>query len=65
MFTYKCGDLNYNDALIGFSSGNHSPFTSHPASFRVNEHDIACANSPESPWMNVIYELASKNDLYV
>ena len=65
MFTYKCGDLNYNDALIGFSSGNRSLFANHPASFRVNESNIACVNAPESPWMNVIYELTSKNDLYV
>ena len=62
VFTYKCGDLNYNNGLIGFSSGNSSLFANHPASLRINDSHIACTNSPESPWMNVIYELTSEND---
>ena len=58
VFTYKCGELNWVRvaAGIGFSAGP-SLYANHPLSRRSNVRRIACLNSPESPWSNVVYNL--------
>ena len=59
VFTYKCGELNWvrDAAAIGFSAGP-SLYANHPLSRRSNvTASIACLNSPESPWSNVIYKV--------
>ena len=61
VFTYKCGDIGYsNSATIGFTAGDVL-FANHPLTVRKRAQDIACINSPESQWVNVIYELTSED----
>ena len=58
VFTYKCGELNWvrDAAAIGFSAGP-SLYANHLLSRRFNVRSIACLNSPESPWSNVVYKV--------
>ena len=57
VFTYRCGDLEYsNGATIGFSSGD-GLFANHQATLLGSAQSIACLNEPNSPWVNVVYEL--------
>ena len=58
VFTYKCGELNWGTSStgIGFSAGP-SLYANHPLSRRSNVRSIACLNSPQSPWSNVVYKV--------
>ena len=58
VFTYKCGELNWSTSStgIGFSAGP-SLYANHPLSRRSNVRSIACLNSPETPWSNVVYKV--------
>ena len=61
VFTYKCGDIGYsNPATIGFTAGDVL-FANHPLTVRKRAQDIACINSPESQWVNVVYELTRED----
>ena len=62
VFTYKCGDIEYsNSATIGFTAGDVLLFANHPLTVRRKAQDIACLNSPESQWVNVVYEVTTKD----
>ena len=56
IFTYQCGLMEWdNGATIGFNAAgemfaNHNPSSS----------DVACLNSPDSAWSNVIYRLSNE-----
>ena len=55
IFTYKCGELNWMDkTTIGFSI-TQDFFENHALSQTPNVNDIACLNSPNSTWSNVVY----------
>ena len=45
-----------NGAAIGYTS-NGDPFDNYDPSSR----DIACVNTPDSDWSNVIYRLSANN----
>ena len=61
VFSYKCGDIEYpNSATIGFTAGDVL-YANHPLTLRGRAQDIACINSPESEWVNVVYELTSED----
>ena len=61
VFTYKCGDIEYsNSATIGFAAGDVL-FANHPFTLRKKTKDVACINSPDSQWVNVVYELTSED----
>ena len=61
VFTYKCGDIGYSiSATIGFTAGDVL-FANHPLTVRKRAKRIACINSPESQWVNVIFELTSED----
>ena len=55
VFTYNCNLMEWSgSATIGFTAGssyydNHDPSTS----------DVACLNSPDSNWTNIVYLLSS------
>ena len=58
VYTYKCGDLNFSGgATIGFVTGD-GLFANHNASIRGSPQFIACLNMPNSPWVNVVYEIS-------
>ena len=58
MYTYKCGDLSYSGgATIGFVTED-GLFANHVASIRGSAQLISCLNMPNSPWVNVVYELS-------
>ena len=57
IFIYKCGLLEWdNGVTIGYSAGGN-PYDNYDPS----SSEIACENSPDSEWNNVIY-LISEND---
>jgi len=61
VFSYKCGDIGFsNSATIGFTAEDVF-FANHPLTVRRRAQDIACINSPESEWVNVVYELTSED----
>lgn len=55
IFTYQCGLMEWdNGATIGFNAAgeifaNHNPSTA----------DIACLNSPDTDWSNVVFLLST------
>ena len=54
MFTYMCGLMDWDDtATIGYSAGG-DPYDNHDPS----SSDIACINSPDSDWSNVLYQIS-------
>ena len=54
VFIYKCGLMEWDDgASIGYTS-NGDPFDNHNPSSR----EVACVNSPDSDWSNVLYQLS-------
>ena len=47
-----------NGATVGFvTTDDH--FANHPASSRKLAHFLACINVPESPWVNIVYEVTT------
>ena len=57
VFIYKCGDLGFADYVtIGFTTID-SLYANHFTSVRKETQAISCLNSPDSPWVNVVYEL--------
>lgn len=57
IFIYKCGLLEWdNGATIGYSAGGN-PFDN----FNPSTSDIACLNSANSNFTNVIYRLSTVN----
>ena len=57
IFTYKCGLMEWdNIATIGFSAAGN-PFINHDPS----SSDVACVNSPDSNWSNVVNLLSNNN----
>lgn len=58
VFTYKCGDLGFSgDATIGFTAGDVL-FANHRTSGYLAKR-IACVNSPDSQWVNLVYKLTA------
>ena len=57
IFTYKCGLMEWDDgATIGFKgSGDFYE------NFDPSSSDVACLNSPESEYSNVIYLLSNES----
>ena len=54
VFTYKCGLMNWDDgATIGYSAFG-DPYDNHDPS----SSDVACVNTPDSEWNNVVYKLS-------
>ena len=52
-----CGDLSFSGgATIGFSTKD-GLYANHVVSIRGNAKAISCLNAPDSPWVNVVYEL--------
>ena len=57
IFTYKCGLMDWdNGATIGFNAGDDPYANADPSS-----KEIACVNSPDSDWNNVIYVISNSN----
>ena len=57
IFTYKCGLMEWdNGATIGFNAAGN-PYANNDPSSRA----IACVNTPESDWSNVVYVLSNAN----
>lgn len=56
IFTYKCGLMDWDTgATIGYSAGG-DPYDNHDPSSR----SVACVNSPDSDWSNVVYLLSEQ-----
>lgn len=56
IFTYKCGLMDWDSgATIGYSAGG-DPYDNHDPSSR----SVACVNSPDSDWSNVVYLLSEQ-----
>ena len=61
MFTYKCGDMEWaRSGTIGYNAGEES-FRNHPTSGETGTPSIACLNSPDNEWENVVYQLNIDN----
>ena len=57
IFTYMCGLLEWdNGVTIGYSAAG-DPYENHDPS----SEDVACENSPDSEWNNVVYRLSEEN----
>lgn len=60
VFTYMCGLMEWdNGATIGFVAAGGQYANNDPSS-----SDVACENSPDSKWNNVIYRLSDANPEY-
>ena len=61
VFTYNCGLMDYSArAAIGFAAYySYGIYANHPLSMSERAKEVACLNSPRSPWANVIYELST------
>ena len=60
VFIYKCGDLQYSaGATIGFTSLSDL-YSNHRVS-GYNARNIACINSGQSSWVNIIYKLTRED----
>lgn len=60
VFTYHCGSMMWSgSATIGFSADD-AFFQSHPLSRTTTSNTIACLNSPDSGWNNLVYQLGGK-----
>lgn len=54
IFTYKCGLMKWDNGVnIGYSAGGNTYENYDPSS-----REVACVNSPESDWNNVVYQLS-------
>ena len=54
VFIYKCGLMEWdNNVTIGYTSNGDS-FDNYVPSSR----EVACVNSPDSDWSNVLYQLS-------
>ena len=64
IFIYRCGDLQwpgYNEATIGFGAG--SEFVSnHWLSGTQSITSIACLNTPDSQFFNLLYKVTDFNN---
>ena len=64
IFIYQCGDLQwpgYNEATIGFGAG--SEFVSnHWLSGTQSITSIACLNTPDSQFFNLLYKVTDFNN---
>lgn len=57
IFTYKCGLIEWATvATIGYNAGGDT-YDNHDSS----SSDVACVNSPDSEWNNVVYLLSEDN----
>ena len=57
IFTYKCGLLEWDNGVnIGYSADRDPYENYNPSSI-----DVACENSPNSEWNNVVYLLSDDN----
>ncbi len=63
LFTYKCGEMEWSrQGVIGFNAAGQS-YENHVLSLEsfVEAPSIACSNSANSEWTNVIYKLIVTN----
>ena len=57
VFTYHCGLMDWNGrAVIGFNA-NSSLYQNHRLAGTSDANDIACLDSPDTVWTNVVYLL--------
>ena len=57
IFTYKCGLMEWGSfGTIGFTAAGNPFYNNNPSS-----NEIACTNTPESDWNNVVYLLSDNN----
>jgi hypothetical protein len=60
VFTYQCGAMTWHgNATIGFNAGG-TWFENHPFSGTVNANLIACTNSSQTVWTNLVYKLTPR-----
>ena len=58
VFTYQCGLLQWdNGVTIGFNAASEK-FDNHNPSGK----EVACLNTPNSDWTNIVYLLSSNTD---
>jgi len=58
LFTYRCGQLGWSGgATIGFSAAGDF-YYNYKMSGTSSVKNVACENSPESSWTNIIYQLS-------
>ena len=61
VFTYRCGDMNWAyGPTIGFNAAGDY-YVNHPNTGSGNGEEIACLNSPDSQWYNLVYEISHPN----
>ena len=61
VFTYRCGDMTWAyNPTIGFNAAGSS-FANHPNTGSSNAEEIACLNSPQSQWYNLVYQISLPN----
>ena len=63
ILTYQCGMLRSNFATIGFSISPNF-YENHELSRTSNVDSIACLNSPNSVWSNVVYHIGGGKTIY-
>ena len=66
VFTYKCDSLRWSGqnrhAVIGYNLRGR--FINHPLSNTVQVVNVSCANSPATPWTNLVYSIGTvQNEL--
>ena len=61
VFTYQCGLMEWSrGATIGFNAAGQI-YENHPFSGSENVHEIACVNSPDLEWSNLVYKLTNES----
>ena len=69
MFTYKCDSLQwstdglnlfYLHAVIGYNM--RGQFINHPLSGSSQVLNVACSNTPATPWSNLVYAIGDLED---
>ena len=71
VFTYRCGLLQwsgldgfYPHAVIGYNM--RGQFINHPLSGFSQVLNVACSNTPATPWSNLVYAIGDReNDLQI
>ena len=64
VFIYRCGYMEWSDepTIIGFKTNTY--FQNNPYSGN-SANRIACTNSPQNEWSNMLYSLTDPEGIYV
>ena len=59
VFTYRCGDMTWTShhPVIGFNAAGSS-FVNHFYTGSRYAEGIACLNTPDSQWYNLVYQIS-------